>query len=442
MGARTGGLASRRTVLRGVLDGVAVALALPWLESLGGFGPTARAGTSSGFPLRFALYAWGNGNNPDRWLPIGEGSGADWALSEQLAPLAAHKDKIAVVTGLSVRLPNVVPHGSGAAGLLAGTPIVNDTFGGPTIDQIIAEAVGGETLYRSLQTAATDTLGQSYSGPNLVNPAESDPFALYERLFGPTFVAPGEGGLVDPSLGLRRSILDGVMGDLSALQARLSVADQARLEMHLDGVRDLESRLARLIEDPPSLAACVQPAAPLASYPDIDGRPQISARSRAMCDLLAMAFACDQTRVAAHYLTQPVADILFPDATKGHHSLTHDEGGDQPQCNAITLQCVAEFGYWLDALRAIPEGDETLLDHCAALGCSEVSLGQTHSLEEMPLVVAGGACGQLATDVHLRVPGDNASKLMLTLIRTLGVSQASFGVDEAYTEDGFAPIEL
>jgi len=57
-------------------------------------------------------------------------------------------------------------------------------------------------------------------------------------------------------------------------------------------------------------------------------------------------------------------------------------------------------------------------------------------------VVAGGACGQLATDVHLRVPGDNASKLMLTLIRTLGVSQASFGVDEAYTEDGFAPIEL
>lgn len=435
---------NRRTVLRGMLSGGAVALALPWLESLGGFGRgTARANAGSGFPLRFGMFHWGNGNNPDRWTPIGEGVGDAWQLSEQLAPLAAHKDKLAVVTGLSVKLPNIIPHGSGAAGLLSGTRFDNETFGGPSIDQIIAEAIGGETLFRSLQTAGSDTLGISYSGPNLLNPAESSPFALYERLFGATFVEPGGEAIVDPSLGLRQSVLDGVNADLVRLQARLSTADRTRLEQHLDGVRDLESRLTRLIEDPPSFASCTRPAEPLTEYPDIDGRPQVSARSRAIADLLAMALACDQTRVFAHFLTEPVADVLFPGATKGHHSLTHDEGGDQPQCNEITIQCIAEYGYLLDALRAIPEGDETLLDHCAVLCCSEISLGQTHSLDEMPLLVAGGACGTLAVDTHIRAAGqESASELMLTLIRAMGVGQASFGVDEAYTDRGFSAIEV
>ena len=433
---------SRRLVLRGMLSGGAVALALPWLESLGGWG-TARAGTSSGFPVRVGLCNWGNGNNPDRWTPTGEGTGDDWVLSEQLAPLAAHKDRIAVVTGLSVKLPNIVPHSSGAAGLLSGTRFDNETFGAPTVDQIIAEAVGGETSFRSLQTAGTDTLGESFSGPNLLNPAEINPFGLYERLFGATFVEPGGEAIVDPSLGLRQSVLDAVNGDLIRLQSRLSTTDKTRLEQHLDGVRDLESRLTRLIENPPSFASCTRPAEPLASYPDVDGRPQITARSRAMADLLAMAFACDQTRVFAHFRTEPVADVLFPDATKGHHSLTHDEGGDQPECNAITIACITEFAYFLDALRAIPEGDETLLDHCAVLCCSEVSRGQTHSLDEMPLVVAGSACGALRVDTHIRAGGqESASELMLSLIRAVGVNQASFGFDEAYTETGFSAIEV
>ena len=70
-------------------------------------------------------------------------------------------------------------------------------------------------------------------------------------------------------------------------------------------------------------------------------------------------------------------------------------------------------------------------------------MGQTHSLDEMPIVIAGGACGQILTDIHVRAVGkDNASKVMLTLVRAAGVGAASFGVDEAYTEDGFSGIEV
>ncbi|MCK6518447.1 DUF1552 domain-containing protein, partial [Myxococcota bacterium] len=96
------------------------------------------------------------------------------------------------------------------------------------------------------------------------------------------------------------SALDAVMGDIATLNARVGSEDKLRLEQHLDGVRPLETRLARLEEDPPSLESCARPATPEASYPDLDGRPQVSARNRVMADMLAMALACDQTRVFGH----------------------------------------------------------------------------------------------------------------------------------------------
>lgn len=425
---------SRRTLLRGILGGAAVSVALPPLEAMA-------CGT---LPKRFGLFFWGNGNLPDRWKPMGEGY--EWELSEQLAPLAAVKDLVTVVGGMSVKVPNQIPHGSGAAGLLSGAPLIqvggNDTFQAPTIDQLIAEAIGGDTVYRSLQTAATNANGQSYNGTNSRNPPETSPFALYERLFGPTFREPGDEGIVDPKLGLRRSVLDAVLGDANALYARVGAADKARLDQHLTGLRELEQRLARLEEDPPNLEACARPPEPLADYPDVDGRPQISARSRAMCDLLAMSLACDQTRVVGHYLCDPVHNYLFPGASSGHHELTHNEGGDQPEVHAITLQCVEEMAYFIGTLAAIPEGDGTLLDSMALLCCSEVSLGKTHSLDDMPIVIAGNACGFLKQGFHYRSPAfENASSVMLTLLRAMDIPAADFGMDEAWTDQSLTDIE-
>lgn len=434
---------SRRALLRGMLQGSAVAVGLPLLDvMLDGNGEALAGGEA--LPIRFGLFFWGNGNIPDRWVPTGEG--ASWVASDQLQPVVGLRDVLTVVTGLSMRLPNVHPHGSGAAGVLSARPVLDSnpsSFSGPSLDQIIAGEIGGSTLYRSLQTAASDIQGLSFNGPNSRNPAESDPFALYDRLFGATFVEPGGEGVVDPRLGLRRSVLDAVDGDLTRLQARLGAVDRARLDQHLTGVRELELRLARLQEDPPDLEACEAPPAPAASFPDLGARPQLQARNRAMADLLAMAFACDQTRVFGHYFTEPINDVLFDGVTAGHHDLTHNEPGGQPEVHAITLLCVEAYASFVEAFRAIPEGAGTLLDRCAILGTTEVSLGRTHSVDDLPILIAGSAGGRLVNGIHYRGVGqENVTKLLLTLARATGALLPSLGVDDALTSDGLSGIEV
>lgn len=434
---------SRRTVLRGLMWGTGVSLALPWLEIFTGRSARACGGA---IPRRFGLFFWGNGVVPDRWHPTGEGD--EWELSELLTPLAGVKDYLTVISGMSILLPNSEPHGAGSAGILSAAPLmsVGDdlTFSSATIDQIIAAEVGQDSLYSSLQTAATDTYGLSYTGPGARASAETDPYALYQRIFGDTFREPGEEGLVDPTLGLRRSVLDAVMEDVAALQGRVGAEDKARLEQHLDGVRELEQRLAQLEEDPPDLEACARPTTtPESSYPDVDGRAQYQARSRIMTDMLAMALACDQTRVFAHFMSEPVSNILYPDAPDGHHNLTHDEALPQDEVSAITLLLMEELAYMLEKFSSVDEGDGSLLDNSVILGTSEISLGQTHSIDDMPVLLAGSACGKLRTNYHYKsVSGENVSMVLLSLCRAMDLSLGEIGVDEGWTDESLTDIEL
>ncbi len=433
---------SRRTVLRGLLQGSVVTVGLPPLLA---FSRDARAATcSNGFPRRFGMFFWGNGNRPEFWTPTGEGT--DWELSEELAPLAPVKDKLSVVSGMSVIADNISPHWSGAVGLLTGRPLVGlDSdwdVAEPTIDQRIAAELGGDTIYRSLEVGVNTDRSMSWAGPSANYPADDDPYHFYERIFGASFREPGEDGAVDPSLGWRRSVLDAVMDDLRSLQGRVGTEDKERLERHFDGIRDLETSLARLEEDPPSLESCARPGAPLEDYPEVDGRPQLSARSRAFADLLAMSLACDQTRVFGFTFGYPVKNTLFPDTADGHHTLTHNEGGSQPQVHQITTSIIEEYSYLLQALDAVPEGEGTLLDNCCVIATSDVSEGKTHSLDDMPLVVAGGACGALKTGVHYRsYTGENVNKATLSILRGMGVTIEGLGEGESYVTDGLSAIE-
>lgn len=426
---------NRRDLLKGVMGGAAFTVALPWLES------TARA--ADGFPKRFVVWIWGNGNRPERWTPVDEGPG--FTLSDQLVPLAPVEGKFSVLTGLSVLYPNNVPHWSGIGGILTGAEVGgNDEdwlVNSISLDQQVANAVGSDTIYRSLQIGVSTSNVFSWNGPNAQNPGEVDPLTLYNRLFGPTFVEPGSGGIVDPSLGFRRSALDAVLGDLNSLSSRVSANDRQRLEQHTTGIRELEGRLARLELDPPSLAACARPNEPAATFPDVQGRPQLQERHAAHAELVAMALACDQTRVVTVQWSEPVDNVLYEGASDGHHNQTHNEPGDQPEVHAITTQIMEGFSTFLQALDAVPEGDGTLLDHSLVMGCTDVSEGRTHSLDEMPVVLAGGASGALQMGTHVRYTRKNSNALGLSVLRAMEVPVSEFGTAEYVDSDGLSEIE-
>lgn len=434
----------RRTLLRGLLGGAAVAVGLPALEIFLDDNGTAYAGDSS-FPVRFGIFFWGNGNLPSRWDPAG--AGPEWELTEQLTPLAAVKEHVTVVTGMKVATGNGVPHGSGPVGMLSGAPFASgdtSTFPAPSIDQVIANVIGGETRYKSIELGVQPG-GQSfsYNGPHSVNPPETSPAALFNRLFGPGFVQPGTTATPDPKLDLRRSVLDAVKGDAERLQSRLGSADKARLEQHLEGVRGLEKRIQKMAENPPSLAACVVPGQPAAEYPIVDGLVPMSEISRVMSDLMVMALACDQTRVISDWFSTPVNDLLYPGTTKGHHELTHDEPDPQPQVHGIVLYTMTELAYLISALAAVSEGDGTLLDHMALLATTDVSYGRGHSIEDYPILIAGSANGALKKGVHYHSPAsENTSKVLLTLSRAMGLPLDAYGQGPGEVTSSLSAIEV
>ncbi len=438
---------SRRTMLRGALGAGAVSVGLPALDVFLNDNGTAHA-DGSALPRRFGLYFWGNGVQPPLFNPIGEGQGDEWSLGEQLAAFTPVKDVISIVSGTKVYTGNPIAHDSGVAGVLTGAPLVFEgesyTFQRPTIDQVIASEIGGQTLLRSLEIGVQRGMqGRSYNGPNSRNPVESSPAALFDRLFGATFREPGDEPIIDPRLALRRSVLDAVSDQSRRLRRRVGHADQLRLDEHFQNVRALELRLARLEEDPPDLAACMRPDAPLADYPDIEGRPRMMEIHRAQVETLRMALACDLTRVFSLWFTDPVNNTLFPGRSAGHHRLTHDEPGEQPEVSAIMLEIMREAAYCVERLESVEEGDGTLLDNTAMLMTTDCSYARQHLLEDYPIILAGGCCGRLKQGLHYRSTGfENTSKVLLTLTRMMGLRLDSFGIDDGEATDGLSAIEV
>lgn len=447
---------SRRTVLRGLLGGATVAVGLPALEIfLDGHGTAYADGTA--FPRRFGVFFWGNGVLPWNWVP--EQEGRNYTMSEQLLPLERHRDVMTIISGTDVKTGGRFPHNSAIAGMLTGAPIRaegdEEVWQAPTIDQLIAANVGGATAFRSLQTSGNgDTFSVSHTGPRSRVPSEPSPHALFQTLFVENFREPGDDPMVDPMLSLRRSVLDAVMEQNRALQRRLGRADVIRLEQHFAHVRELEQRVARLELDPPSFEACMLPNAPAMDFPEDErGRTPVGERNQAMAKLLAMSLACDQTRVFSHMLSRPVGDLVYPvdgiewdGVLRGHHDLTHNEPDEvgMPtmwRVNEIVKYITTQLAVFVDELRAIQEGDGTLLDSMALLATTDSSNPRLHSLEDFPILIFGNLCNQLVSGTHITSDGGNAAEVALTLIRAMGIPLDSWGMEGGLTSRGFSALE-
>jgi hypothetical protein len=233
-----------------------------------------------------------------------------------------------------------------------------------------------------------------------------------------------------------------VSEDASQLKKRLGHADKLRIEQHFDNIRALEKQIAKLEDDPPNLAACAKPTAPDDDYPPDNDVPQMSAIHRAMTDTLAMSLACDQTRVFSMMFSTPVNNVRYPGTSAGHHKLTHDELGEQPQVHGIVLQIMEEFAYFVAAMKKVEEGDGTLLDHSAVMCFTDCSFGKSHAIDNYPLLIAGSADGALKKGIHYKSPAaENASKLGFTLMRTMGLPVTEFGAKEGHVTEGLSDIE-
>ena len=444
---------SRRAVLRGLAYGGAISVGLPVLEGmLDSHGRALADGTP--LPKRFGVFFWGNGVRLGKYIPSAVGQ---YSLSETLMPLANVKDYVSVISGYDIKSGNQRGHHAGTVGILSGAPMISQdpkgapyasTFSAPSIDQVIAAKVGMTTRFKSLEVGISKsvTTGEgttlrylSHNGPDNPNPPEYSPKALYTRVFGTGFTAPNQAATIDPKLALRRSVLSAVREDATALRTRLGRSDQQRLDQHFESIRTLENQISATETAPPPPSSCRAPE----PATDTIGDSKLSSTNASMANLVSLALACDQTRVFSYMFSGSVGGTTYPELkiSGNHHTLSHDEGGDQPNVQAITVFIMQRFAALLEALKAVPEGEGNLLDSCVILASTDTTEGQPHSINNYPILVAGGGGGALVhPGIHIKGSRGNASDVLLTLVQAMDIPATEFGKDGGLSRNPVAML--
>jgi len=428
--------------------GISVAVPLPRLCGMLNGNGTAYA-DGSALPLRFGTWFFGNGIIPDRWVPALTGSGEAWKLSEQLAPLQAVKPWLSVVTGFAIKIPNNAPHASMPAAALTGAQVGPVNVQSPSVDQVIAPVIGGGTVFPTgLHVGISNTSGQttlglaiSFSGANAPNPPEYSPAALFKKLLqfantgGPTKPP-------DPELLRRSKVLDAVAADARALKARLGKDDQLRLDQHLSGIAELQNQLAK--EQAPHSTGVITD--PDKAYPNRGNDGDITRqRGQAFSDLLVFAMASDLTRVFSFAFTCPACHGNYTDCGLDPATF-HEDYGHRTSPKGLTYAtagfntgvkfAMSNLADTLTRMKETPDGAGNLLDNSVVYATSCVSESQTHGGTDYPLLVAGKAGGKLKGDQHLRIVGENVSKVPFTLLTALGGPAPSFGMAEGQVNSG------
>jgi Protein of unknown function (DUF1552) len=431
---------NRRSFLRGMLSGAAVCVGLPLLDRfLNGNGTAFADGAK--LPVRFGTYFWGLGltdtpTGGTRWVP--KKVGPDYEITPELESLKSVKDKVSVFSGFRVigdGRPNLV-HWSGHAGILSGVaPAVSGRFDGPSFDTVVADAIGTSTRFKTLDIdASISRLPVSYStrtGATFASP-ETTPLGLYTRLFGAGFQDPNsDNWKPDPSIMLRQSVLSAVTDQRQSLMAGLGKADQVKLDQYFTSVRDMENQLAIQLQKPEKCQACVIPPVPKEA-PRSASVDAVNANTKTMARLLAMGLACNQSRVFTFVHTAGASETYLAGQSKIYHQITHDEPTDaqlgyQPETSKLAGLVMQALGDFLLEMDAIKEGDGTLLDNSLIMAFSDTGYAKIHSIENIPMFLAGRAGGRHKAGQHIAGKGDSVTRVSLTAMRLAGAPVGDFG---------------
>lgn len=427
---------TRRTVLRGA----GVALALPWLEGMTPvYGGTVASQADK--PVRVAALFFPNGVRADKWTPAETGS--DWKPPAQLMPLESLRSEVSVVSGLWHAKTNTGDgHYVKDAAWLTGATItktigVDLNSGGVSMDQVAARALEKYTPLPSLELGLeqvrsgidaavgyTRVYGAHIAWREPTQPLakEIHPRLVFDRM---TMIA---GGKRDGRS--NRPVLDLVNEDAARLRQQLGQHDRQRLDQYLDSVRSLEKRLESIEnQSTHSWKSRVDFATRQAptETPQTHGE-----RAKLMLDMLVLAFEADITRVGTFMFGNSVSDINFSfveGVHSSHHDTSHHANNPEKldQYERIVTWHVAQFAYLMEKLRAIPEGEGTLLDNCALLFGSGFRDGNAHNPHDLPLLLAGRAGGALKPGQHIACTRDNPmSNLLLTMLQAINVPAKHF----------------
>lgn len=410
---------SRRLLLKGL----GVSIALPWLESLPAWAEAA-PGKS---PQRFACMFIGDGISPPHWWA--KGKGTEMELGPSLQALTPFKEKINVINGLFNREGDG-GHARCTGNILSGAALQRGRtiHGGVSMDQRLAKHFEEETAVSSLVLGCEQPVSGfhesqysmvyashiSWRNPDSPIPIELYPSLAFDGLFGKK---AGK---------LQSSILDDVLEQTDDLRGKVSGADRTKIDEYLSSVRETEQRVRRLNQLQKEETPAVQPG----QRPPAGQPKDFREYARLMCDLIALAFQTDRTRVATLLLSRDLSGQVYPflGIRDDHHSYSHSNTG--PEYQSIVKCHVEQYAYLLGKLANMREGERTVLDNSCIQFVSEH--WNAHNGRQVPLILAGGLGGTLATGRTLDYlkSGDDKRKLCglyLAIMDRMGLKLPAFG---------------
>jgi hypothetical protein len=422
---------SRRVILRGA----GCSMALPWLESVNAFADTP---TAADFSKRFGVMFMGCGINENYWSA--EGNGADMKLSKTLSPLEPLKQKVNVVDGLYVKaLTNQGIHPAQTGSLLSGEHITKGAIihSGVSVDQVIASHVGEDTPQSSIVLACEQPMTGfhetnfslaysshlSWQTPDSPVPVEVYPALAWDSLFD------NRGSL------LNVSVLDRIKDQAQSLSTKISATDKGKVDEFLTSVREVEKRVELMRKDQDSAEGAAKAKnMPVAMMPrPASGLPEdLREHAKLMCDIVAIAFQTNKTRVASLIISRDLSAMYYPflDVKEGHHAASHDNSSEGYE--RISRFHVEQFAYLATKLDGMKEGNGTVLDNSCIMFMSNMFVGRKHDNSRLPLLLAGGLGGTLKTGRSLNYLNASDDKrkmcsLYLSLMDRYGVKLDKFG---------------
>jgi Protein of unknown function (DUF1552) len=424
----------RRTFLKGV----GVSLALPLLDSM--IPARTLLAQTAAKPLpRLGFVYVPHGAIMDKWTPATEGA---FEFTPILKPLEPFRDHLNVVSGLGHRAADTTAvHSLSPTTWLSGVrPKATqgvDAYAGVTADQVAAQHIGQDTVLPSMELATEDHSGLigscdrdygciymntlSWRTPTTPMPMEINPRKVFERMFG-------QGGSATERLARikeDKSILDAITKDVAGLQLQLGPSDREMMTQYLENVREIERRIQRA-EQSQGDEDLTLPARPAGVPFDYEEHIKL------MYDLMALAYQADVTRVVTFMISREVSNRTYPQVgvTDGHHAISHHQNRAEKMEKNVKIQTynISQFGYFLEKLKNMPDGDGSLLDHAVLLYGSNMSNSNAHDHFPLPNLVVGGAAGRMEGGRHLKYADHTPmTNLLVTMLDKVGVKQESLG---------------